>query len=52
MRKFGELSSVEIIELVMTDLNSLVEELQSLSIFLDMADIAEASAAVESGEYH
>lgn len=52
MRQAGELSSVEIIELVMTDLNSLVEELQSLSAFLDMADIAEASVAAESGEYH
>jgi hypothetical protein len=52
MRQYGELSSVEIIELVTTDLNSLVEELQSLSAFLDMADITEASPVVESGEYH
>lgn len=52
MRQFGELSSVEIIELVMTDLDSLVEEIQSLSAFLDMADIAEVPTSVESGEYH
>jgi hypothetical protein len=52
MRQYGELSSVEIIELVMTDLDSLVEELQSLSAFLDMADITEVSAAEESDGYH
>ena len=50
MRQRNQLSNVEIIELVMTDLNSLVEELQSLGEFLDMFDVTELYQPLEMHE--